>query len=416
MKKSLKRKLIFVAVLVVIALAITVYYVTRPKPAPTYATEAAHRGNIENTVLANGMLQAYKLVNVGAQVSGQIKTLAVELGQEVKKGDLIAQIDSLTRQNSLKNAEASLNSIKAQYRAKLAQIHQAQLEYARQKAMLADNASSKADYEAAEATLTVYNAELEQLKAQQAQAEIQLDNARVDLGYTTITAPLDGTVVYNAVEVGQTVNSNQTTPTIVEMAQLSKMTVKAQISEADVVNVKPGQEVYFTILGNPNKKYFATLRAIEPGPTSMDGNDKDMTSSDSDAIYYNGLFDVDNADRALRIGMTAQVSIVLAQAKDVLLVPAQVLQTAKAGGPNKAAAAGKPEAKAKMAKADGKGAKQYQVPVLVDGKVEYRDVQVGINNKVYAEIVSGLNDGDEVVIGMPSATSYSSRFGRSVRL
>ncbi|MCH1924440.1 efflux RND transporter periplasmic adaptor subunit [Shewanella sp. C32] len=403
MKKSVKRKLITtVSVLAVIVLAVVIYYSTRPKPAPEYATETVQRGDIENTVLANGMLQAYKLVNVGAQVSGQIKSMAVELGQEVNKGDLIAQIDSLTQQNSLKNTQASLNSIKAQYRAKVAQIHQAELEFARQKAMLADNASSKADYEAADANLTVYKAELEQLIAQQAQAEIQVDNAKVDLGYTTISAPMDGTVVYSAVEVGQTVNSNQTTPTIIELAQLDKMTVKAQISEADVVNVKPGQQVYFTILGNPNKKYFATLRAIEPGPTSMDGNDKDMTSSDSEAIYYNGLFDVDNADRALRIGMTAQVSIVLQQAEDALLVPAQVLQLAKSA----------------PAKANRRanGAVQYQVPVLVNGELQYRDVKVGINNKVYAQITDGLQEGDEVVIGMPTGTSYSSRFGRSVRL
>lgn len=419
MKKSVKRRLITIIALVVIVLAAVAYYSTRPKPAPQYATETVHRGNIERTVLANGMLQAYKLVNVGAQVSGQIKTLSVELGQEVKKGDLIAQIDSLTQQNSLKNTEASLNSIKAQYRAKLAQIHQAELEFARQKAMLADNASSKADYEAADANLTVYKAELEQLKAQQAQAEIQVDNARVDLGYTTIKAPMDGTVVYNAVEVGQTVNSNQTTPTIVEMAQLAKMTVKAQISEADVVHVKPGQQVYFTILGNPNKKYFATLRAIEPGPTSMDGDDKDMTSSDSDAIYYNGLFDVDNADRELRIGMTAQVSIVLAQAKDAVLVPAQVLQTAKAAGakgkPQGAQAASKPT-DTNTAAASNAAGQQYQVPVLVNGELQYRNVTVGINNKVYAQIIDGLKEGDEVVIGMPSGNSYSSRFGRSVRL
>lgn len=417
MKKSVKRRLITIIALVVIVLAAVAYYSTRPKPAPQYATETVHRGNIERTVLANGMLQAYKLVNVGAQVSGQIKTLSVELGQEVKKGDLIAQIDSLTQQNSLKNTEASLNSIKAQYRAKLAQIHQAELEFARQKAMLADNASSKADYEAADANLTVYKAELEQLKAQQAQAEIQVDNARVDLGYTTIKAPMDGTVVYNAVEVGQTVNSNQTTPTIVEMAQLAKMTVKAQISEADVVHVKPGQQVYFTILGNPNKKYFATLRAIEPGPTSMDGDDKDMTSSDSDAIYYNGLFDVDNADRELRIGMTAQVSIVLAQAKDAVLVPAQVLQTAKAAGAkDKGAQAASKPTDTNTAAASNAAGQQYQVPVLVNGELQYRNVTVGINNKVYAQIIDGLKEGDEVVIGMPSGNSYSSRFGRSVRL
>lgn len=129
-------------------------------------TEPVHRGDIENSVLANGMLQASKLVNVGAQVSGQIQSLPLALGDEVKKGDLIAQIDSLAQQNNLKEALASLKSINAQYRAKQAQIHQAELEFIRQQEMLADRASSRADYEAAEANLTVYRAELEQLEAQ----------------------------------------------------------------------------------------------------------------------------------------------------------------------------------------------------------------------------------------------------------
>lgn len=255
--------------------------------------------------------------------------------------------------------------------------------------MLADKASSRADFEAAEATLTVYQAELEQLEAQKQQAEINVDSARIDLGYTKITAPMDGTVVYSAVEVGQTVNANQTTPTIVEMAQLDTMTVKAQISEADIVNVRPGQPVYFTILGRPNHPYRGTLRAIEPGPTSMDGDDSNMSSSDSDAIYYHGLFDVENPDRTLRIGMTAQISIVLAKADDALLVPSQVLRA-------------KPRDKV-APPAEGKSrGPQYQVPVLVNNQVQYVDVTVGINNKINAEILSGLNEGDQVVLGMPA--------------
>ncbi|TCN83038.1 efflux RND transporter periplasmic adaptor subunit [Shewanella fodinae] len=418
MKKSSKRKWMFLVIIALVVLATVLFFAMRKAPAPSYATEAVHRGNIENTVLANGMLQAYKLVSVGAQVSGQIKNLPVTLGQQIKKGELIAQIDSLNQQNSLKEAQASLNSINAQYDAKQAQIRQAQLEYDRQKAMLVDNASSRAAYESAEANLTVYKAELKQLQAQRQQAEIQVDSAKVNLGYTTITAPLDGTVVYTAVEVGQTVNANQTTPTIVEIAQLDTMTIKAQISEADVVNVHPGQEVYFTILGKPYHKYRAKLRAIEPGPTSMDGNDKDMTSSDSDAIYFNGLFDVENPDRILRIGMTAQVSIILKQAKDVLLVPSQIL-VQKSGRPAKMAAkptasasAQAPNAEAKRPRINSEEQGHYQVPVLVNGQVEYRDVKVGINNKINAEITDGLKEGEEVIIGMPSSGS-NNRFRRS---
>ncbi|WP_086980733.1 efflux RND transporter periplasmic adaptor subunit [Vibrio aphrogenes] len=376
-----KTKWLLLAALPVIGVGAWMYW-GQAKPVATYATEPVGKGDIENAVLANGMLQAIKLVNVGAQVSGQIQELAVNLGDEIKQGDLIAQIDSLTQQNSLKEAQASLDSLNAQYRAKQAQIKQANYEYQRQKGMLAAEASSRADYESAEANLTIYQADLAELKAEIEKAKINVDSAKVDLGYTTISAPMDGTVVYTSVEAGQTVNANQTTPTIIELAQLDTMTVKAQISEADVIHVHPGQVAYFTILGQPNKKYKGTLRAIEPGPTIMTGDDSKLTVSDSDAIYYNALFDVDNPNGTLRIGMTAQVSIVLEQAKDVLFVPAQVLKRTKKG---------------------------FQVPVLEGDSLVFKPVKVGINNKVNAEIISGLEEGDRIVVGMPSDSSFSSR-------
>ncbi len=381
-------KKVFVVLTLIAGISGAGYYFYPKEVPPSYATETVHRGNIENTVLATGMLQASKLVAVGAQVSGQIEKLGVKLGDEIKQGDLVAQIDSLTQQNSLKEANASLSKLKAQISAKQAQIRQAQSEYTRQKSMLADKASSQADYESAQATLAIYKAELEQLKAELEQAKISVDSAQVDLGYTTITAPMDGTVVYSAVEEGQTVNANQTTPTIIELAQLDRMTVKAQISEADVVNVKPGLPVYFTILGKPNHQYHATLRAIEPGPTLMDGDDSDLSVSNDEAIYYHGLFEVENPDRTLRIGMTAQVSIVLNKAENALLVPAQV-----------------------VIKQSGK-TPRYQVPVLVNDQQEMRDVTIGINNKIFTEVTSGLEEGDQIIVGAPSAGgSRSSRMG-----
>jgi macrolide-specific efflux system membrane fusion protein len=388
MKKSSKRKWL-IALSCLLALGGGAFFLWhKPEIIPHYVTEAVDRGDIENTVLANGTLQAAKQVSVGAQVSGQIQSLSVALGDEVSQGDLNAQIDSLAQQNSLKETLASLKSINAQYRAKQAQIRQAKLEFTRQQQMLADRASSRADYEVAEANLTVHQAELEQLEAQKQQAEINVDSAKLDLSYTKITAPMAGTVVYSAVEVGQTVNANQTTPTIVEMALLDTMTVKAQISEADIINVHPGQAVYFTILGKPEKPYRGVLRAIEPGPTSMGTEESSASASDTDAIYYHGLFDVENPDRTLRIGMTAQISIVLARAENVLLVPSQILKV-KAG--------------AKKAL----GNVQYQVPVLVDNQLRYVDVSVGINNKINAEITAGLQEGDRVVIGMPSSEDAS---------
>ncbi|MGB2078825.1 MAG: efflux RND transporter periplasmic adaptor subunit, partial [Vibrio sp.] len=274
------------------------------------------------------------------------------------------------------------NSINAQIRSKKAQIKQSQLEYTRQSRMYKDKATSKADFDAAEADLAVQKADLEQLIAQQEQAKISVNTAEIDLGYTTINAPTDGTVVYTAVEEGQTVNANQTTPTIIELAQLDTMTVEAQISEADVINVAPGQNVYFTILGKPDHKFNAKLRAIEPGPTIMTGDDSNLTVEDSDAIYYNGLFDIPNPDNILRIGMTAQISIILNKTDDALLVPAQILK---------------------------KQGKRYAVPVLENGKRVMKPVEVGINNKVQVEIKSGLNEGDQVIVGMSDGSAGSGR-------
>ncbi|CAM2982101.1 efflux RND transporter periplasmic adaptor subunit [Vibrio mytili] len=381
-----KKKWLFLCGIILVGAAVG-YFLQRPEPVAGYATEPVRKGHIEKAVLANGMLQASKLVNVGAQVSGQIQSLAVSLGDEVEQGDLIAQIDSLTQQNSLKEAQASLNSLNAQYTAKQAQIKQAHYEYIRQKGMLAANASSRAEYEKAEASLTIYKAELAQLEAEIEKAKINVDSAQVDLGYTTINAPMDGTVVYTAVEQGQTVNANQTTPTIIELAKLDTMTVKAEISEADVIFVHPGQTAVFTILGKPSQKFEGTLRAIEPGPTIMDGDDSDLAISDSDAIYYNAVFDVENPNRILRIGMTAQVSIVLQESQDTLLIPAQVLQ-----------------------KASGKEA--YTVPVLENGQVLQKPVKVGINNKVMVEVLSGLKEGEQVVLGSTLDASSSGRGGR----
>jgi macrolide-specific efflux system membrane fusion protein len=389
MKKTSKRILSVAIVVVIIAAGIGYWYSSTLKPPVSFATDSVRKGNIKNIVLANGMLQASKLVSVGSQVSGQVQKINVSLGVQVKKGDIIAQIDSLTQENELKESQASLASLRAQYEAKQAEIHQYQQAFNRQKSMLADNASSRSDYESAQSSLAISKAELKQLAAQIDQAKISVNSAQLDLSYTTIIAPMDGTVVYTAVEVGQTVNASQSTPTIVELAELAMMTVKAEISEADIINVEPGQPVEFTILGQPNHKYKATLRAIEPGPTSMDGDDSDMTSDDSDAIYYNGLFDIANPDGKLRIGMTAQVSIIINQSKDALLVPAQVLQPSQTRG-------------------------YSRVPVLVNGNVEYKEVKVGINNKINAEITEGLSEGDEIVLGDSTGnTTIPGRFKRS---
>ncbi|MFT6987396.1 MAG: macrolide-specific efflux system membrane fusion protein, partial [Psychromonas sp.] len=327
----------------------------------------------------------------GSQAEGQIENIAVSLGDVVKKGDLIAEIDSLSQQNALKEALASLNIINAQYRAKEAQIREAESVFKRQKKMFTGGASSQSSYDSAEATLSVYNAELEQITALKEQSLISVDDAKLNLGYTTIVAPIDGTVIYVSVAEGQTLSNQQETPSIVELAQLNTMTIKAEVSEADVIHVTSGQQVYFSILGAPNQKYNGVLRAIEPGPTLMTGDDSQLNIGDSDAIYYNALFDVENPDHILRIGMTAQVSIILDSVEDTLLVPSQVL----IDNPNQE--------------------NGYQVPVKIGEKVEYRDVKVGINNSIYAQILSGLEEGDEIIMGDSSGSELSASSHQAAR-
>lgn len=384
MRKKNRKWVFLIAALALIAGG---YYAKRvwvkPKPVATYATAPVARGDVEKTVLASGKLEALQQVNVGAQVSGQVKRLAVELGQQVKAGDLIAEIDSLTQQNALRNAEAALTTAKADLAAQKAGLAQAKAAYQRQKQMRAADANSQADLDAAEQAYKVAQASVQSQQARVAQAGISADTARLNLGYTRIVAPMDGQVVAVVTKEGQTVNANQSAPTIIVLAQLDTMTVKAEISEADVPHVKPGQPVYFTILGEPAKRYEATLRNVEPGPTTLGSTTAATTNNTAaQAIYYNGLFDVPNPAHTLRIAMTAQVNIVLGAARDVLTIPTSALGARRGDG-------------------------SYTVRVLAaDGTAQPRQVQIGLNNNVSAEVKSGLQEGEQVIVAdsaQPSA-------------
>ena len=334
-------------------------------------TVAVGRGDVETTVLASGVLQASSLVSVGAEVSGTIKAVHVKLGDAVDKGDLIAEIDSLDQENAVKSAEAALAGIKAQRRNQEAVLEKARAAFERSSRLSASNLVSQTDLDTAQAAVDQAEAQIDQLDAQLAQAELTVEGARLNLARTRITAPGEGTVVALLVEEGQTVNANSATPTIAKIANLDTMVIKAEISEADVVKVQPGQRVYFTILGDPDNKIEATLREIEPAPTSISS---DSTASSSDAIYYNGLFDVPNPDHLLRISMTAEVTIVLAEARNVLTLPAGLVSRT---GPD--------------------GAATVAVYDPATEQTRPARVEVGLNNNIVAEVVSGLDEGDRVV-------------------
>lgn len=365
------RSILILICLAAILAAVWWFTQSRGEAALRPVTAEVTRGDVTTTVLATGQIEASQLVSVGARVSGLIETLPVTLGQQVKEGDLIAQMESLDQQNEVRQAEADLADLDAQIAAKNATLTRARQVLDRQQQLGSNNYSSREAVETAQADVDVAVAELDALAAQKARAEVSLSTARIGLERTRITAPVDGTVVAVVVEAGQTINSTQSAPTLIKLANLDRMLIKAEISEADVVRVQPSQEVTFTILGEPDKVFKATLRDIEPAPDEI--NTSDTISTDS-AIYYRGLLEVDNPDHVLRIGMTTQVSIYLDQAKDVLRVPSAAIM-----GTDQAA--------------------RVRVWDAATATSQPREVEVGLNDKVWAEIRSGLSEGDQVVTG-----------------
>src|SRR5690606_18821256 len=226
----------------------------QPEASTVPETVAVTKADIETTVLASGVLEASSLVSVGAEVSGRIEAIHVTLGQDVKKGDLIAELDSLDQENAVKSAQAALAAIEAQKRNQEAVLVKAEAALARSQQLSAGSLVSKTDLDTAQAAVDQAKAQIDQLSAQIDQANLTVDSTKLNLARTRIVAPSDGTVVALVVEEGQTLNANTSTPTIAKIANLDTMVIKAEISEADVVKVKPGQKVYFTILGDPDNR------------------------------------------------------------------------------------------------------------------------------------------------------------------
>ena len=359
----------------------TAYYFfsSNSKQETTYLTESVIRGDVEKTVVASGSVESVNEVDVGAQVSGKITKLYVKLGQEIKKGEMIADIDSTTQINTLNTKKAALVSYQAQLKAKKTAYDVALSSYNRLSKLYTQKATSLDSLNTAKSTLDNAKAEMEAIEANIKQAEIEVNTAETNVGYTKITAPMDGTVISVPVSEGQTVNANQTTPTIVTIADLSKMKIKPEISEGDITKVKAGQEVSFTILSDSQTVYHSVIDSVDPANTTTSDSSSTSSSTSSSssssttsAIYYYANVLIDNPNRTLRIGMTTENNIKIANAKDVLLVSNMAIQ-----------------------KLDGKSF----VNVLNDkNQPEQREVETGVQNDFQTEIKSGLNEGEKVIV------------------
>lgn len=367
-------------------------------------TAEAQRGNLEDAVTATGTLQPKDFVDVGTQVSGQLKKLHVEIGAVVKAGQLLAEIDPSVYQAKVDGDRAQLLNQQAQLADRQAQLALAELQLTRQQNLMREDATTADALQVAGAGRNSALAQANSIRAQMQQTQSTLRGDEANLGYTKIYAPIAGTVVSQAAKQGQTLNANQQAPIVMRIADLATMTVQAQVSEADVPKLSVGMDVYFTTLGGDNHRYYGKLRQIPPTPTVV-----------NNVVLYDALFDVANPNQKLMTQMTAQVFFVISSAQDAVLVPLAALRPAPSAGRTGGSPPGT-EVERKTGTGERKSAAGERASgmdrrsrfanstalvsvVGADGKVTDREVKVGVMNRVSAQIVSGIEPGERVVIG-----------------
>ena len=356
------RAIWFIGALLLIIAGIFGYNWAFGKPKVVYTTAPIERGDVENTVLAAGLVQPIKYVDVGAQTSGKLKSLKVKRGDRVEESQLLAEIDPVLAQTALKSASATLENMTSQRSVREAELVLAKLQRDRNDLLFSHQVISANERDITKADYDVAFASAASLSAQMKQANASVNTAKANLGYTQITAPMAGEVVSITALEGQTLNANQSAPIILRIANLDTVTVWAQVSEADIDRVKLDQDVYFTVLGQA-KHWDGKVRQILPTPELI-----------NNVVFYDVLFDIENPKRELHIQMTAQVFIVLSQAKDVLLIPTAAVGNA------------------------GEGA-EIQVQIMKpDKSIEERTIKIGIKGEISTEVTEGLKEKELVVI------------------
>lgn len=332
-----------------------------------YKTISPTKGDIAHSIESVGEVYATSIVNVGAQVSGQIKKLYVKVGDEVKKGDKIADIDDEKQKDELKRQEAQLNIYKSRLKSKRISVGIIKKEYEREKALYKKRATSLESLEKAKNNYIQNRAGIEEIEANIAQANIALNTAKTNLAYTKIIAPMDGTIISIPTKEGQTVNANQSTPNIAIVANLTQMEVRMQIAEGDITKVKVGQKIRFSILSD-EKEFNATLNSIDPAYTRA--SDNLSRTANSAAVYYYAKFIVPNEEGLLRIGMTTQNSIIIKESKEVLLLPVSATYN--------------------------KEGKTF-VYILKNEEPVKQNIEVGVSDGINIEIKSGITLEDKVI-------------------
>ncbi|MEI7932150.1 MAG: efflux RND transporter periplasmic adaptor subunit, partial [Alphaproteobacteria bacterium] len=346
-----------------------------PKPAPPLLTAPVQLGHVENAVLATGTLNPANVVNVGAEVSGRIVAMNVAQGDLLHQGDVIAQIDAAKLLNDLAQAQGDIVQAEATLRDRMSQMEFGRSQMERQKSLVDKGVAPRAQYEQGVAMFASYVAQMDNQRAQIDNQKLALDQRRLELAKATIRSPITGIVAEVISHKGDSLNVSRQTPVVVRMADITTMIVRAQVSEADIRKVSTGQKVYFTVLGQPGRRRYATVKSTEVAAAGV-SLDPELTTGPAQAIYYNVTFETTNEDATLMPSMTAEVRLVLGEADNVMTVPSQALSHRQGST-------------ASVQVVDQKGA------------ITARQVSVGISNSFLAEIKSGLKVGERVLLPDP---------------
>ena len=364
--------LLLLALLVIAAVSYLV--INRDDGRAQVSTARAEVRDVEVLVTATGRLQPRDFVDVGAQVSGQLDRLHVEVGDMVEQGDLLAEIDPTLLEADVESSQAQFRNQQAILREREAQFELARLNYERQERLQAASLTAEELVETARAGMQQAQAQVDSIRAQMEQTQSSLRAAEANLNYTRIFAPMTGTVVTVEARRGQTLNAAQTTPTILTIADLTEMTVQAQVSEADIGRLEIGMPVYFTTMGNRQRRYYGELRLIEPTP-----------EVENNVVLYNALFEVPNDERRLMTQMTTNVFFVTEAARDVVTIPVGAVQNDREGS--------------------------FVERLASDGSREQVRIETGLSDRVNIEVKEGLSSGSTVVLPVVGATTMGAGRG-----
>lgn len=384
--KKLKGRIMAVILVLIVISGGLFWYYSKSAEEIQYKTVRAERSDLRSVIQATGTLDAVETVDVGTQISGTVKEIYIDYNSVVKKGQLIAEIDSATQQTDVAQAEANLQVVQADLMNSEAVLANAEKSLARTRKLAEKDLIAKADVDTDEKTYLTAKAQVAASRARIAQYNATLNKTKINLGYTQIYSPVDGVVVAKNVEKGQTVAASYQTPSIAEIAKdLGQMQVEVNVDEADIGGVKEGQKATFTVDAHPNDPFDGVVTQVRLSPKTTDN-----------VVTYVVIVKVSNNKGLLMPGMTANVSLIVEERENVVVVPNSAFRFKPADASANSGQPGAPMM-GKQTIAEVKKPAVYMIEKKAPVRVE---VEKGISDGQNTEIISGLSEGDEVITGI----------------